>query len=238
MDLTESTKDVSLSDNHSRKTEERHSWHPYIQTLTESDVESCVNLENATFPEQERCSREKFIYRLAKCAELSLGIFSTAVPGSSLNEASTSTSSHATDTTKSDHKRVLLGHLVATKCRFRTVDDDSMALPPNWETGAEPKHLGHQDEARTLAVQSLAVLPNYQGRGLGTILMNSYIQRMSDAGIADRIALLTHDQLIPFYESCGLKLLGKSKAQFGGGGWYDMVLEFDDLGPSTLPIIE
>lgn len=98
-----------------------------------------------------------------------------------------------------------------------------MTLPPGWENGTEPKHLGHQEEGRTLAVQSLAVLPSHQGRGLGKILMKSYIQRMSDAGIADRIALLAHDYLIPFYESCGLKLLGESKAQFGGGGWYDMV---------------
>ena len=33
--------------------------HPYVQTLSISDLESCVALENATFPEHERCSREK-----------------------------------------------------------------------------------------------------------------------------------------------------------------------------------
>ena len=33
--------------------------HPYVQTLTVADVESCVALENAAFPEHERCSREK-----------------------------------------------------------------------------------------------------------------------------------------------------------------------------------
>lgn len=33
--------------------------HPYVQTLSLSDVDSCVALENATFPEHERCSREK-----------------------------------------------------------------------------------------------------------------------------------------------------------------------------------
>lgn len=35
--------------------------HPYVQTLSLTDVESCVALENATFPENERCSREKVI---------------------------------------------------------------------------------------------------------------------------------------------------------------------------------
>ena len=38
--------------------------HPYCQTLSSSDVASCVALENATFPENERCSREKVIGHL------------------------------------------------------------------------------------------------------------------------------------------------------------------------------
>jgi hypothetical protein len=33
--------------------------HPYVQTLTVADVESCVALENASFPPEERCSPEK-----------------------------------------------------------------------------------------------------------------------------------------------------------------------------------
>lgn len=33
--------------------------HPYTQTLTLSDVESCVILEEAAFPPQERATREK-----------------------------------------------------------------------------------------------------------------------------------------------------------------------------------
>jgi hypothetical protein len=33
--------------------------HPYVQTLSLSDVESCVILENAAFPPNERASREK-----------------------------------------------------------------------------------------------------------------------------------------------------------------------------------
>lgn len=33
--------------------------HPYTRPLTISDLESCVALEQAAFPENERCSREK-----------------------------------------------------------------------------------------------------------------------------------------------------------------------------------
>ncbi len=58
-DLMDGSQDMGASNKDRQKAEERHSWHPYIQTLTESDIESCINLENAAFPEQERCSREK-----------------------------------------------------------------------------------------------------------------------------------------------------------------------------------
>ena len=42
-----------------QRNEKRDQFHPYTQTLTLNDIESCVRLEEATFPEHERCSREK-----------------------------------------------------------------------------------------------------------------------------------------------------------------------------------
>lgn len=41
------------------KVNERNDLHPYTQTLSLSDLDSCVALENAVFPETERCSKEK-----------------------------------------------------------------------------------------------------------------------------------------------------------------------------------
>ena len=38
---------------------EMNELHPYVQTLSLSDLEGCVALENVTFPEHERCSKEK-----------------------------------------------------------------------------------------------------------------------------------------------------------------------------------
>ena len=42
-----------------RKSDQEKNLHPYVQTLSLVDLESCVALENAAFPEYERCSREK-----------------------------------------------------------------------------------------------------------------------------------------------------------------------------------
>jgi len=58
------------------------------------------------------------------------------------------------------------------------------------------------------------------------MLLKSYIQRIESAGLADRIAIISHEPLVGFYESFGFESKGQSKVQFGGGGWTDMVLEF------------
>lgn len=42
-----------------QRNQKRDELHPYTQTLTMSDVESCVQLEEAAFPPHERCTREK-----------------------------------------------------------------------------------------------------------------------------------------------------------------------------------
>lgn len=56
--------------------------------------------------------------------------------------------------------------------------------------------------------------------------MKSYLQRMQTADVADRVVLLAHKELVPFYESLGFRNKGESAATFGGGGWYDLVSFF------------
>lgn len=207
--------------------------HPYVQTLNLNDLESCVNLENATFPPNEACSREKFIYRLTTCSQLCLGLFTSATPSDPhppLRRLSSSSFSHPADSTDPSRHQVLLAHIIATKTDGTTVTDEDMTLPPKWqsEPHATP-HLGHKEYGRTICLHSLAVLPEYQDRGLGKTLVLAWIQRMQSAGVADRIALITYDRLVPFYEKLGFEHLGKSKAKYAGGDWNDMVLEFENL---------
>lgn len=101
-----------------------------------------------------------------------------------------------------------------------------MEVPSNWESSSKASSVGHNDAGRTVCIHSLAVLPAYQGKGLGSTLMKAFIQRIEHAQAADRIALLAHGQLTGFYQSLGFVDKGPSKAQFGGGGWVDMVTAF------------
>lgn len=117
------------------------------------------------------------------------------------------------------HRRqVLLGHIVATKTTGLTVSDSDMGLPSD----SDPS-LGNKQEGRTVAIHSLAVLPSFQRKGLGTTLMKAYLDRLAKQDVADKAALIAHEDMIPYYEKFGFKNRGKSAAQFGGGGWFDMV---------------
>ncbi|SMQ51004.1 unnamed protein product [Zymoseptoria tritici ST99CH_3D7] len=205
-----------LSERHNSKLDELH---PYTQTLSTADVESCVLLENAAFPPNERASREKFQYRLKNCGELSLGIFTSQ----ETSDAVTAETAAPVYSGAPERKAVLLGHILATKSTNTTVTDGDMAVPSDTPDAQG----GHNHEGRTICIHSIAVLPEYQRRGLGSTLLKAYLQRMDSHGVADRVALIAHDHLIPYYEKFGFVNQGESKAQFGGGGWFDMVLEFE-----------
>ncbi|KAI9761072.1 MAG: DNA damage-inducible protein 1 [Chaenotheca gracillima] len=200
--------------------------HPYVRPLTLSDVESCVTMEVHSFAEHERCTRDKIVYRLTKSSELSLGLFATAPTGSRLAQDATAATALPIDSMFPDRKEVLIGMIVATKCRDRTVLDDAMGYPDNYrEPMSPPSVLGHQEDGRTIALHSLAVLPRHRGKGMGRTILTSFIQRMASAGTADRISLIAHDYLIKFYEKFGFQNVGESSAQFGGGGWHDFIIE-------------
>ena len=129
-----------------------------------------------------------------------------------------------------DTKSELIALVVATRTPAPCVTDASMDLPPKWQSRKsslpgpnEKEPLGHQEQGGTIALHSLAVSTKHQKMGLGSTLLKAYTQRIKDSKIADRIALLTHDHLIKFYEGLGFVDMGPSACRFGGGGWNNMV---------------
>jgi len=89
---------------------------------------------------------------------------------------------------------VLIGHVVAAKTNDELATDKSMDYPRDWDAEKPGKtDVGHQEAGRTIVLHSVAILPQFQGRGLGRTLMQAYMQQMNGAGIADRLALLAHD---------------------------------------------
>ncbi|MCJ1297509.1 hypothetical protein MMC08_000296 [Hypocenomyce scalaris] len=213
--------------------EQRNKLHPYVQTLSIADLESCDRLESSCFPEEERCTREKFLYCLTTCPDLCLGLFSTTDSSSPVANTATYPAGRVPDSFSPDLKSVLIAHVIATKTTAPVVTDASMKIPSEWRSRPALGHddaKGHKEDGRTLAVHSLAVLPAFQNQGLGKIILKSYMQRMQTSGVADRIAVLARGGLVKSYESMGYVDNGNSGVTFGGGGWNSMVCEFDDDG--------
>ncbi|KAI3528571.1 acetyltransferase [Colletotrichum filicis] len=217
-------------------------WSPLVLPLTESNLESCVALEDAAFPDpSHRATRVKFMYRLATCSDISTGLFCSVVPAEAETfPLSTMTVASPVETGRANGaKLVLLGHAVATLGDGPVVSDDDMAYPDNWrdQKSAKSTDVGHKIMGRTLCLHSFAIDPKLQGLGLGKLLMKSYLQQINNSGVADRIALICKDWLVSYYQRFGFKRVGPSKASFAGGGWNDMVIELSGppkKGPDAL----
>ncbi|KAL5348155.1 hypothetical protein ACLOAV_006635 [Pseudogymnoascus australis] len=206
------------------------SLHPYTRPLTISDLDSCIALEDAAFAENERCSPEKFKYRLSKCGEISLGLFCTATPDSDIPAATLKTGKPVETSRPNGAVSVLLAHVVATKTRDGLATDVAMDYPKDWESVRQDvSKEGHHEDGRTICIHSLAVLPEFQGSGIGRTIMMAYMQQMNGAGIADRLAIISHEPLVPYYEKLGFVSKGPSEAQFGGGGWVDMIFDLKSI---------
>lgn len=62
----------------------------------------------------------------------------------------------------------------------------------------------HEPDGPTAGLHTLCVHPGWRAKGLGTKILKEYIKRMQQEKGLLRIALLAHDELVPFYERYSL----------------------------------
>jgi hypothetical protein len=125
----------------------------------------------------------------------------------------------------------LIAHILGTKTTSMFITDESMQIPDIDEYGRrkDPNDLrGHKEEGRTIGVHSLVVDPTFQGRSVGSILIKDYIQRITTQHIADRISLIAHPELVPYYKRFDFVDHGLSEVKFAGAGWHDMSVPLKD----------
>lgn len=168
-------------------------------------------------------------YRLTTCGELCSGLFASAYATTTgpLAPLVRARRFPSVDSADSDRKRLLLAHIIATKHTAPIVTDDAMDFPADWRDRFQlAPPTGHNEDGDTVCLHSLCVHPDLHGKGLGAVLLRGWAQRIKDAGIAKRIALICRDRYVAWYEKAGFEKVGPSKCQYGGGGWIDMVMEF------------
>ena len=82
---------------------------------------------------------------------------------------------------------------------------------------------GHEPQGRNQMIFGLAVLPAYQGRGIGSVLLQHMIDFARGQGM-DNVVLTCKAEKLGFYGRFGFESRGVSASTHGGAVWYDMVL--------------
>jgi ribosomal protein S18 acetylase RimI-like enzyme len=91
-------------------------------------------------------------------------------------------------------------------------------------TDEELKQLiGHDPNGKNIVVFALAVLPEFQKRGIARQLMTRFVDEARQRE-KENILLLCKQHLIAYYESMGFAHMGLSKSTHGGAEWHEMRL--------------
>lgn len=88
--------------------------------------------------------------------------------------------------------------------------------------------IGHDPDGKHIVILSVVVHPAYQGKGMASKLMNSFINRMKALGKSD-IYLICQTDLIDMYARYGFVNLGASDSDHGGLSWNEMSLSLRDI---------
>lgn len=162
-----------------------------------------------------------------------MGLFVSATPGS--EHAKGPTWEHSKVVSDGSRRLMLVAVAIGSKTTNGTIQKEDVEVPANTDHSTVPEvadrrpdspRRGHKEEGRTLALHTLAVLPQHQGKDLGSILLRSYIQSIREQQVADRVAAIAQPDVVKFYEKHGFKKVGKSNVKFGDREFFDMVYEF------------
>ncbi|KAF9451558.1 acyl-CoA N-acyltransferase [Macrolepiota fuliginosa MF-IS2] len=121
--------------------------------------------------------------------------------------------------------RKIIGYICSTLSSSETLTHESMSE--------------HAPGASTICIHSICVQKSLQGKGIAMKLLKEYVSRLrtrAEAGSVPykRIVLISHENLIPFYENAGFKNLGKSGVVHGSLPWYELRVDLIKSDPSIL----
>lgn len=109
-----------------------------------------------------------------------------------------------------EYQGSVIGHINSGSCNQDDItDEDFKAL------------VGHESDGSNNVVFSLAVLPEFQGKGIARQLLSRFAE-ISLANHKQKILLLCKADLRAFYQKLGFTSLGQSASTHGGFIWYEM----------------
>lgn len=81
--------------------------------------------------------------------------------------------------------------------------------------------VGHDPSGEHIVIMSVVVHPNYQGKGMASKLMHSFIEAMQKLDKSE-IHLICQTELVDMYAKYGFNYLGESSSEHGGMSWHEM----------------
>ena len=83
--------------------------------------------------------------------------------------------------------------------------------------------IGHDPHGKNMVVFALAVLPEFQKRGIARRLMSRFVEEVRQRK-KENVLLLCKRHLIAYYEGMGFTHAGLSRSTHGGAEWHEMRL--------------
>jgi ribosomal protein S18 acetylase RimI-like enzyme len=83
--------------------------------------------------------------------------------------------------------------------------------------------IGHDAGGRNMVIFALAVLPEFQKRGIAKQLMLQFIEE-ARRNKKEKVLLMCKHSLVAYYEGMGFTHAGLSKSTHGGAEWHEMRL--------------
>jgi ribosomal protein S18 acetylase RimI-like enzyme len=83
--------------------------------------------------------------------------------------------------------------------------------------------IGHDAEGKNMVIFALAVLPEFQKRGIARQLMARFMEEAHRCQ-KEKVLLMCKRHLIAYYESMGFTHAGLSRSTHGGAEWHEMRL--------------
>lgn len=83
--------------------------------------------------------------------------------------------------------------------------------------------IGHDPDGKNMVVFALAILPEFQKRGLSRQLMSRFVEE-ARGHKKENVLLLCKQHLIAYYERLGFDHVGLSMSTHGGAEWHEMRL--------------
>jgi GNAT superfamily N-acetyltransferase len=83
--------------------------------------------------------------------------------------------------------------------------------------------IGHAVDGKNMVVFALAVLPEFQKRGIARQLMSRFVEEARGLK-KQNVLLMCKQHLITYYEGMGFEHVGLSRSTHGGAEWHEMRL--------------